>query len=275
MESTANSRGPADDGTTMRRIWDFSHQIMRGSATQVIPVSGGFAVLHEQFAGSYEHNCLVIDTALPPALLMSEADRVLGAAGLRHRAIEMAVESLDDSWLEQFRSAGYQVHPTVVMALRRQSARQGSTPVERAPHDDLRSVVATGWRRELPQATEESIRQLVDRRTATARACDVTHHVVRQGGGIVARCDLYRTAPIAQVETVETEPEWRNRGYATAVVLDAVDLAHESACDLIFLFAAADDWPQHLYRRLGFARVGGGYTLQRPAAKAPREPARS
>jgi GNAT superfamily N-acetyltransferase len=105
---------------------------------------------------------------------------------------------------------------------------------------------------------------LVERRTATARACQVTHHAVRGPEGFVARCDLYRIPPIAQVETVETEPEWRNRGYATAVVLDAVELAHESGCDLVFLFAAADDWPQHLYRRLGFTRVGGGYNLQRP-----------
>lgn len=257
--------GGLDSGTpVMERICDFCHQIMRGSATEVVPVRGGFAVLNGEFPGSYEHNCLVIDQLLDPALLMAEAERVLAGAGLGHRAIEMEVEGIEASWLERFRSAGYQIHPTVVMALRGPSERHRDTVVERVSYEDLKPAVAAAWRRELPHASEDSIRQLVERRSATGRACDVSHHVVRVDGSIVARCDLYRIPPVAQVENVETEPNWRNHGYATAVVLDAVELAHESACDLIFLMAAADDWPQHLYRRLGFAPVGSEYTLHLP-----------
>jgi len=251
----------------MERIWDFCHQIMRGSATEVVPVTGGFAVLNGEFPSSYEHNCLVIDQLPDPALLMAEADRVLGEFGLGHRAIEMEVEGIEASWLDRFRTAGYQIHPTVVMALQGPSERHRETAVERVSYEDLKPAVAASWRREFPRISEDSLRQLVERRSATGRSCDVSHHVVRVDGGIRARCDLYRLPPIAQVENVETEPDWRNHGYATAVVLDAVELAHESACDLIFLMAAADDWPQHLYRRLGFGRVGGAYTLHRPASE--------
>lgn len=230
----------------------------------MVPVSGGFAVLNAEFPNSYEHNCLVIDTVLDPALVIAETEHVLGGAGLGHRAIEVEVEDVEPSWLERFRTAGYQIHPTVVMALQRPSERLQDTPVERVSYEDLKPAVEASWRREFPRMSEDPIRQLVERRSATGRACDMTHHVVRVDGSIVARCDLYRIPPIAQVENVETEPDWRNHGYATAVVLDAVELADESACDLIFLMAAADDWPQHLYRRLGFARVGGAYTLHRP-----------
>jgi GNAT superfamily N-acetyltransferase len=246
----------------MERIRDFEHRIMRGSASEVVPVTGGFAVLSHQFPNSYEHNCLVVDAPLDPALLMGEADRVLGGAGLHHRAIELEMEGLEPAWLAEFQACGYDVHPTLTMVLRRLARRSASAPVERVSYEELKPVVEAGSRRALPDATELSIRQLVERRTATKRACAVTHHAVRGPDGFVARCDLYRVAPIAQVESVETEPEWRSRGYATAVVLDAVELAQKSGCDLIFLIADADDWPQQLYRRLGFERVGGGYTLQ-------------
>jgi N-acetylglutamate synthase-like GNAT family acetyltransferase len=216
-----------------------------------------------EFPASYEHNCLVVDTLVDPSVLMQEADRVLGGAGLRHRAIEVELEGVDASWLAQFQNCGYEVHPTLTMVLRRSPERHSATPVERVPYEELKAVVEADWRRELPTASEQSIRQLVERRRSTYRACEVTHHAVRGPDGIAARCDLYRIASIGQVENVETEPEWRNRGYATAVVLDAVELATGYGCSLIFLVADAEDWPQQLYRRLGFERVSGAYTLQR------------
>jgi len=256
----------------MAPILEFSHRVMRGSATEVVPVSGGFAVLNSAYPTSYEHNCLVVGGELDPATVMAEADRVLGGAGLSHRAIEVEVEYLPAAALDRFRAAGYEVQATRVMLLRRPPDRLASVAVERVSYDVLIPVVEAGWRRRFPDASEDSIRQLVERRTATARACAVTHHAVRIPEGLVARCDLYRINPIAQIETVETEPEWRNRGYARAVVLDAVELARGSGCSVAFLIADADDWPQELYRRLGFEPVGGGYTLQRLPAGAGGSP---
>lgn len=263
MEGNPLVRSASAGGTEQERIRGFSHRIMRDSASQVVPVTGGFAVMSTEFPDSYEHNCLVVDALVDPSVLMQEADRVLGGAGLRHRAIELELEGVDPSWLAQFQNCGYEVHPTLTMVLRRSPERRSATPVERVPYEELKSVVEAGWRRELPTASERSIRQLVERRNSTYRACQVTHHAVRGPDGIAARCDLYRIPPIGQVENVETEPEWRNRGYATAVVLDAVGLAESSGCSLIFLLADAEDWPQQLYRRLGFERVSGAHTLQR------------
>jgi GNAT superfamily N-acetyltransferase len=263
MGRDAAAIGDLSDGKVRSRIRNFTYRIMRDSATGVDSVAGGFAVLNSEFPNSYEHNCLVVDRLVDPSVLMEEADRVLGGAGLRHRAIELDVEDVGADWLAPFRDCGYEVHPNLTMVLRRPSERASSTPVERVPYEQLKPMVEADWRRERPRATEQSIRQLVERRAATYRACEVSHHAVRGPDGIIARCDLYRIPPMAQVENVETEPQWQNRGYATAVVLDAVELAQRSGCDLIFLRADAEDWPQHLYRRLGFERAGGGFTLQR------------
>ena len=44
----------------------------------------------------------------------------------------------------------------------------------------------------------------------------------------------------------------RNRGHARAAVLAALDAAAADGLDPVFLLTDAEDWPQHLYRRLGF-----------------------
>jgi GNAT superfamily N-acetyltransferase len=255
--------------TELERIRHFTHQVMRDSASQVVPVAGGFAVMNASFPDSYEHNCLVIGRPLDPSLLMQEADRVLGGAGLRHRAIEVELEHPEESWLAEFRRCGYEVHPTLTMVLRQQAEPRSQCLVEQVTYEEPKPSVAAGWRRALPSLSEHSLGQLVERRSATFRACDVTHYAVRGPDGIAAHCDLYLIPPIAQVENVETEPAWRNRGYATALVLDAVKSARSSGCSLVFLIADAQDWPKLLYQRLGFEPVCGGCTLQRVSQDSP------
>ncbi|MGA7172325.1 MAG: GNAT family N-acetyltransferase [Candidatus Dormiibacterota bacterium] len=254
--------------TELEKIRHFTHQVMRGSASQVLPVEGGFAVLNGSFPDSYEHNCLVITKSLDPTVLMQEADRVLGGAGIRHRAIELELERPEESWLAEFRYCEYEVHLTVVMVFREPTDRHSRCLVEQVSYEELKPSVAAGWRRELPNLSEHSLRQLVERRSVTSRACDVTHYAVRGPDRIAAHCDLYRIPPVAQVENVETDPGSRNQGYATALVLAAVKAARRSGCSVVFLIADAGDWPRLLYQRLGFESVGGGCTLQRMTQQA-------
>ena len=61
---------------------------------------------------------------------------------------------------------------------------------------------------------------------------------------------------IAMVEQVATLPVARERGLAKAVVSAAVPAGGEWGADLITVPADADDWPQLLYSRIGFAPVG-------------------
>ena len=59
-----------------------------------------------------------------------------------------------------------------------------------------------------------------------------------------------------QVENVATLPEYRKRGLARALVLRAAAESQAAGNDLTFLVADADDWPQHMYEKLGFEAVG-------------------
>jgi ribosomal protein S18 acetylase RimI-like enzyme len=68
---------------------------------------------------------------------------------------------------------------------------------------------------------------------------------------------LYRDrldGSVAQGEDVATLPEHRGRGHARAVVTAAMLAAADA--ELVFLVASASDWPQHLYRKVGFEAVG-------------------
>jgi len=74
---------------------------------------------------------------------------------------------------------------------------------------------------------------------------------------------LYSDGSIAQVEDVYVVPEERGRGYGRAMVTRAAELARAAAHGLVFIVADADDWPQHLYRAIGFEPIGRTWALHR------------
>jgi spore maturation protein CgeE len=83
-------------------------------------------------------------------------------------------------------------------------------------------------------------------------------------GQVVAYADLYDDGRTAQIEDVATLDQHRGRGYASALVLRALDEARQSGCDLVFLVSDEDDWPKALYRRLGFDDLGRYVKFIRP-----------
>lgn len=87
-------------------------------------------------------------------------------------------------------------------------------------------------------------------------------------GHIVSRADLYvdRSAGVAQIEDVLTSPEHTGRGYARAVMAEGLRRARAAGCDLIVVTTDVDDWPRHLYARLGYAGIGEYHTFVRPAS---------
>ena len=67
---------------------------------------------------------------------------------------------------------------------------------------------------------------------------------------------LYSDGTVAQVEDVYTVPEERSRGYARRLVTKAAEVARADGHELVFIVADADDWPQRLYRQIGFEPIG-------------------
>ena len=72
-------------------------------------------------------------------------------------------------------------------------------------------------------------------------------------------CRLYTHDGLGQVDEVGTLEARRRRGHARAAVAAAADAAAADGCERVFMVTDAADWPQELYRSLGFDEIGATY----------------
>jgi ribosomal protein S18 acetylase RimI-like enzyme len=213
----------------------------------------GVAVYDEQLPLRFDSNYLLVD-ALPESV---SADDVATEARLLSRlAIMVRDESTGQRLLPRFEQLGWRVHRGLVMAHRRAPERT----VHNVPVDEVDDAALRIARRERldgePWATPDVIGQLLQAKEAVARAVRARFFAVRVGSAVVSYGDLYLDGGVAQIEDVATLDGYRGRGYATAVVLRALEEAGAAGCDLTFLVTDEDDWPKEWYARLGFETLG-------------------
>ncbi len=111
----------------------------------------------------------------------------------------------------------------------------------------------------------ELVRQLLELDRRLARAIEVRRLAAVVAGRAASYAALYRSGTVAQIEDVATLADHRGRGLARAVVLHAAAQARRAGAELVFLVADEADWPQTLYRRLGFEPIGCETVFGRPA----------
>jgi GNAT superfamily N-acetyltransferase len=186
--------------------------------------------------------------------LMATAERAHTLAGVSHRRIWIDHPAAGERLTPAFAAGGWEIQRLLVMV-----HRPGEEPdVDLLSVAELQEPELRPLREEISREygyTEDLRRQLLAAQTMAAEELDVRYFGVRQGPRIVSACELYSRGGVAQVEDVVTHADFRNRGFARAVVLRAVEAARSTGHDLVFLLAAEDDWPQQLYARLGFSPV--------------------
>lgn len=222
-------------------------------AERVVEVPGGAAVLSPTFPAAHDHGKLSVLSDVDGALLAAAADDVLGRAGLDHRLVELRTPDGPRA-TAGLSAAGWTRAQVVLM----EWAGPAVAVADRAVITELslaqRVAAATaGWRTTLPDAGPDTWRQLGARITTVLPAAQTTFlGVLDDSGRVIARADLYEHGGRAQVEEVVTSPAARGQGLASMLVLDAV---RRAAAQSVLLVADADDWPRHLYGRLGFHDV--------------------
>jgi len=78
--------------------------------------------------------------------------------------------------------------------------------------------------------------------------------------------DNQRSPAVQSASIPRTGRRSRGRGLARAAVLAAVRAARGAGADLVFLGADEEDWPKHMYAKLGFDEVSRSYDFViRPA----------
>ena len=211
----------------------------------------GTAVYSGEVPKRLDANYLRVEAPVPDADSLVEELRLLD-----RRMAFFPDSAAGEKLAPAFKALGWRVERVVIMALRRAPERAAETALVREVDEEALRAPRRRLLEDEPWATPEVVEQLFRGKELIARRLTMRCFGVVVDGEVVSYTDLYLRGGDAQVEDVGTLPEHRGRGYASAVVLAAVEEARRAGAELTFLFADAEDWPKDLYRRLGFDELG-------------------
>lgn len=244
--------------TDYERAFAFQTWVMERTSTRQERTPWGTAFFHDGYPLRYDANMAIADRALGGATA-DDVVRILDElyGGFRHREIEFASVGDAESIAMGMVEHGYALEQMVVMALRRASDRDPEPgAVEELRFDEMEPFIAEMTRRE-PWGTEPGIAEmLAGFRRVLVDGVGARFFAQRIDGRLAGSCELYLRGDVAQIEDVNTLEEFRGRGVARNVVLRAAEEARRAGASFVFLFADAQDWPRHLYGRLGFDPIG-------------------
>lgn len=254
--------------TDFERCTDFMHGIAERAATTTAPSTFGVVYLALDVPNVWSRNYLIATENLDEvtaAELAAETDRIMGAAGLGHRKVELIDAETGDRLAPDFAELGWNAECDVIMvAASPPDEEADSSIVEDVTVDELVDAWTRGWRAAPDVLGDSVIRQLVENKRSLSRAVETRFFAARVDGEIASYCELYSDGSTAQIENVLTLEPFRNRGLARATVSHARAEAQRSGHDLIFLVADRDDWPKKLYEKLGFEEIGRIWEFVRP-----------
>ena len=244
-----------------------THADMAGSRRE--PFRFGTAVFTPERPLRYDSNYLLVEDVpadVTAQELADEAERVQGAGGLPHRLLFFRDARIAERFALEFEQAGWRHERHILMAHRRPPEREADLSIVAEVTADTIRPARERQIRSYPWGSPEVAQQLLDAKAHIP--VETRFFAVLMNGDVASYADRYLAGDIAQVEDVATMPEHRERGYASAVVLRAVDEAKTAGAELVFLVADAEDWPRELYRRLGFDEIGENAKLIRTDQEA-------
>jgi len=247
----------------LARVHRFEHEVEMAGTKQA-PSPLGFGVITPELPLRHDSNFLFVERPVDAREAMGEADRILGGEGYDHRVIITFDDAIGEILRPQLNALGWRTMRHVFMVQRREPDKDADLSiVKEVDHSALRpgrtrEIVAQPW------GTPVVAEQILDSKVFIGHLAETRFFGVEVDGEIVAWTDLYVAQEVAQIEDVATLREHRGRGYATAVVLRAIEVGRALGADLVFLVADDEDWPKALYRRLGFDPVGRLYKFAKP-----------
>ena len=237
--------------TARERVRAFLRETEEAVCDAVLPARHGTALTTPSLPLVWQLNALrVDDPGAEAAAVAAEAEEL--QSHLAHRKLLVPDPELGARLAPQLARLGWNVGRLVVMVHAREPAadrpRAGGVEVDRAAGAEAMAA----FRREQPlDSSAESIRQLHEmdeRYTRVVAARDFA----APPGEVWGSCRLLSGHGVGEVDQVGTLAAHRGRGHASAAVLAAVSAADAAGLDPVFLVTDAGDWPQYLYRRLGF-----------------------
>jgi GNAT superfamily N-acetyltransferase len=244
--------------TTLGRVKAFLREMGERVCDERRRTPHGVALLTPSLPLVWQLNAIRVDDPDPsPAALVEDADELL--ATVAHRKLVVHDEELGARLAPALTAQGWNASRLLVMVRRRPPDRPPEAGLAAEVSRERGAVVLAAFRREQPFGwQEEAVRQLAGMDDRFARA-STTRDFAAPAEAPGCSCRLYSNGTVAQVDEVGTLEAHRGRGYARATVLAAAEAAAAERCEPIFLLTDASDWPQHLYRKLGFDAIGAVY----------------
>jgi GNAT superfamily N-acetyltransferase len=249
----------------LARALQMLRAVARQRSTEVLPLPGGEAMVNTHFPEAHDHNKVMVTTRCSARAVAKACDDVYGSRGMSHRLIEVHDVTLGDQLADELSDSGYTGGHELLMAFAETVVpRTSPASIVELDVTERAAVASADWRCDQPGWPESTVDQLGRRIATITDAARTSFLAVRdEDGSVASHADLYLRDGVAQVEEVLTRPAARGRGLASALVLDTVRRARDWGADLVFLIADAEDWPQELYRRLGFVDLGRTVSLRR------------
>lgn len=250
----------------LERIQAFWREVERRLCTRTEPFTYGTAYLNTDFPHRWDSNFLLVESSLEGVTadeLAAEAERVLGHR-FEHREVVTEDDAAGERLAPRFLELGWRLDHALTMVLRRPPDREAEPVAREVRFDEARPILEEVLRRSRSSSTPEVDRELVEFERLLEDRLGARFFVAETEGRLASICELYVIGGVAQVESVDTLEEFRGRGLARAVVQAAIRAARARDCDLVFIAADVDDWPQQLYGRLGFDAVSRDWTFRRP-----------
>ena len=257
------------DQTAFARCIAFLRRLDEQQAERRVPFRYGVAYFNDSLPLVWSLNALALQDGVTASAeeLSQVAERLQGPAGLRHRKVVTEDDAVGARLAPGFRRLGWHAQPLVVMVY-----AGGGRPVSVADVHELDfGELEPVWRAGAAFAMgAEEAAQVTGQRRIVGVAGSARYFAIRRDARVASYCELYTDGELGQIEGVLTEPPYRGRGLASAVVTRARLESEAAGHRLTFLIADEDDWPRELYRKLGFTTIGRIWDfLRRPANRPP------
>jgi ribosomal protein S18 acetylase RimI-like enzyme len=253
----------------IERIHEFMRRAEEGVCDEVVPTAHGIAMLTPSLPLVWQVNAIrVEDREAGADELCAEADEVQSRFG--HRKLVMHDEQLGARLAPELAAAGWNVFRVLIMVRRRPPDRPSEPGAAAEVSRETGAATLAAFRREQPFGwQDEAVRQLaeMDKRYDSVLGA---RDFASPPEDPACACRLYTLDGLGQVDEVGTLEARRRRGHARAAVAAAADAAATDGCEEVFMVTDAADWPQELYRRLGFDEIGATYEfLKLPVSSRP------
>ena len=244
-------------------VLDFKRAQLLSAAERVEPiadVAGGLAVFSPSLPSVWELNLLLAPEGADRETierLLEASERLQGEAGLSHRKLRLSGPGSTDDLETLAGAAGWSVDRELVMVRRRAPDRKPAARVAvRELSAEELAVAEDPFLMSEPYGRDPDVRrQLIAQHVRWERAATTAKRIgVVEDERVVGWCRLYDDHGVTEIDGVGVLPERRGSGLGRAL-LEGV-LAGVPRHRLLFLLADTEDWPRHLYGRLGFDVVG-------------------